>query len=80
MGVQHGSEETVGGVSLESADRTGSDHQGLGLVGCLFPRPKAQLGSRGSERGLWVHGSQTGKQGGRADLESRILGASVLGV
>lgn len=29
-----------------SAVHTGSDHQGLGLVGCLFSRPKTQIGSR----------------------------------
>lgn len=46
-------------TSLESAVRTGSDPQVCDLlVRCFFPRPKAQVGSRGSERGLWVHGSQ----------------------
>lgn len=43
MGVQHSSEETVEGVSLESADRSGSDHQGLELVSC-FPDPRPRLG------------------------------------
>lgn len=53
MGVQHSSEETVGGVSLETADRTGSDHQGLGLVSWLFPRPQGPGWVRERPVGSW---------------------------
>lgn len=47
----------LGTSILESAAQPGSDQQSLGPVGCLFLRLSAQVGSGGSKRGLWFHGS-----------------------
>lgn len=62
----------LGWSILESAAQPGTDQQSLGLVGCLFLRPSAQVGSGGSkERPVvpWelVDGKQalSGKENGR---------------